>query len=359
MTAEQIARSFFFVLFLFLLYQAGSMMAPYFGPILAAFTMAVVCYPLHRRVGRLFKKNPRPTLHAILSILIVVVFMISPMIFVVSSTISEARAMAPEIKLRLQTKTYQARSWWTLRQDWRDRLPAPIVERLDESTEAIEGRLQRAAEGVLQFLVGSATDLAKDALAFLFNLFLFLLILFFLFRDGEAMFRYLSDHLPLNATVKARLEQKIEDTVIGVVRGSVVVGLMQGLFAMIGFAMVGTRASVLLGCLTAIASLIPAIGTAIIWVPVCIYYFVSGALGKGLFLLIWGIALGFVDNIARPIVVGQKAQMSFLWLSLALMGGLSVFGFKGLLLGPLIFALLPIFLEFFRTSMMNSKSSRP
>jgi predicted PurR-regulated permease PerM len=98
------------------------------------------------------------------------------------------------------------------------------------------------------------------------------------------------------------------------------------------------------------ATLIPSVGTALIWVPVAIYLFIAGLVGKGIFMVLWGIlAIGLIDNVVRPLVVGNKADMPFFWLFFAILGGLDAFGIKGLILGPLILGLMPVLLDIYRS----------
>ena len=338
------AAAFLYGLLALLLYLAGRMLEPFFNPALAALTAVIVCYPLHRRIIRLMK-GKHPTLQSLLTIALVTVFLITPLLFIVSATVSEARAVVPEVQAGLKEAALRARAFADAHSNWRERLPPRLVERLESGSTALEARVQGAAEGILEWVAGSAAALARDILGFIIDLAVFLFFLFFFFRDGESMYRTLSAHLPMAENVRRRVVSKIQETVIGVVRGSVLTSLIQGLLGMIGYFFAGTRAAVLLGCMTALAGFIPGVGTALVWAPLCGFYLLTGAFGKAMFLLVWGVLLGGVDNVLRPFVVGGQSQMSFFWLTLALLGGLAVFGVKGLLIGPLAFALLPILLE--------------
>ncbi|HAH05968.1 MAG TPA: hypothetical protein DCM05_05460 [Elusimicrobia bacterium] len=350
---QGLALAFVFGTLLFLFYLAGRMLAPFSSPGLAALTAVIVCYPLHRRVVR-WMKGRSPSFQALTTIGLVFFFLIVPLAFIVSATVSEARAVLPEVQSMVQAAAGRARGLLNARRDWRERLPARLVEHLESGSEDLEQRLQGVAEGFVGWVAASATSLARDILRLLVDSALFVFFLFFLFRDGEDMYRYVSGHLPMTDRLRGRVVAKIQETVIGVVRGSVVTGLLQGLLAMIGYALLGARAAVLLGCMTAVAGFVPIVGTALIWVPVCCFYLLAGSFGKAVFLLAWGLMLGGVDNVIRPFVVGSQFQMPFFWLTLALLGGLSVFGVLGLLIGPLAFALLPIFLEFYREHAMES-----
>src|SRR5262249_34275627 len=123
----------------------------------------------------------------------------------------------------------------------------------------------------------------------------------------------------------------------------------------IGFLIVGTNGAFVLGFLTALATLIPAVGTALVWVPVGISYFLATAYFKAGFILAWGVlVIGLVDNLLRPFLVGAIAYMPFLLLFLGLLGGIKMFGPMGIILGPLILGLIPALLEIYRKDYFGS-----
>jgi predicted PurR-regulated permease PerM len=326
------------------------MLAPFFGPLLGAVAAAIVCYPIHAWISRRLKRW-NASLRALLSLLVVCLFVVAPLSFIVWSTVSESQAVLPEVKTTTHNVIAKVRDFQVRHRNWRDYLPRRAAERLDASAIHLQEKLATATETLVRVLAESAAELAKNLLGFLLDLALFLLVLFFLLRDGPDLVRQLQDLLPLSPAVKGRLIERVKGTVEGVVRGAAIVGLAQGLFALVGFFIVGTRAPVLLGCLTAVASLVPIVGTALVWVPVSLAYFATGSPWKGLFLVVWGVLIGVLDNVIRPLAVGRKANVPFLWLTFSLLGGLQVFGIKGLLLGPLIFAILPILLEIHRATL--------
>lgn len=349
MTSDRIGAAFFAALLLFILYQAARMLAPFFGPLLCAIAAAIVCYPVHAWISRRLK-GWGASLRALVSLGVIWLFAVVPLTFIIWSTAAEIQAVLPEVKTATHSLIAKVATFQAQHRDWRDRLPRRIAERLDAGSMNLGEKLANASEAFLGFLAEGAAGLARNVLDFVFDLLLFLLALFFLLRDGPDMVRQLQDVLPLSAALKGRLAERTKDTVEGVVRGAVIVGLAQGFAAMVGFFIVGARAAVLLGCLTAVASLVPAVGTALVWVPVSLAYLVTGSIWKGVFLIAWGLMIGVLDNVVRPAAVGSKADIPFLWLTFSLLGGLQVFGLKGLLLGPLIFAILPILLDIFKAA---------
>ncbi|MCX5788903.1 MAG: AI-2E family transporter [Elusimicrobia bacterium] len=350
MTGDRIGGAFFAAVLLFVLYQAARMLAPFFGPILCAIAAAIVCYPIHAWISRRLKSRGA-SLRALISLCVIWLFAVVPLTFMIRSMAVETQAALPEVKTATQSLVAKVSAFQTQPSNWRDRLPARIAERLDAGAIHLGEKLASVSEVLLGIVAGGAAGLAMNILDFAFDFSIFLLVLFFLLRDGPDMVRQLQDVLPLSTALKGRLAERIKDTVEGVVRGAVIVGLAQGFVAMVGFLVVGARAAILLGCLTAVASLVPAVGTAMVWVPVSLGYLVTGSLWKGVFLIVWGLLISTVDSVLRPMVVGSKADIPFLWLTLSLLGGIQAFGIKGLILGPLTFAILPILLDIFKASL--------
>lgn len=352
---QSLTGGFFLVCLVYLVWQSIRMLSPFFGPILAAVTLAIACYPLYQRLGKAMR-NRYPTLQAFFAIGIIFLFIFGPLTFIVSATVSETRDLLPTARAGVTTVAGKVRTLSQSQGEWRKRLPPRLMQALDSGTVDIETRLHKAAESGAQWLAGAVTGLAKDALSLVLNLVLVLVLLFFFFKDGGAMADAIEELLPMAPAVRKKVFAKIEDTVVGVVRGSIAVAVVQGTFGLLGYWIAGTQGAVLLGCMIGIASFIPVIGAGLVWIPVCAFQFVSGSVGTGFFLLIWGVVLGALDNVVRPLVVGSKVDLPFLWLALSLFGGLTLFGFKGLLLGPLIFSLLSIFLELLREQLADRSS---
>jgi predicted PurR-regulated permease PerM len=202
------------------------------------------------------------------------------------------------------------------------------------------------ADNIIQFLSFTGAAIAKHSMTFLLNLVIMIFTLFFVFRDGIKMSLVFQKYLPLHADVKAELVQNIHDTVVGILQGMFLTSFAQGLVAAIGYLIVGAPAVVLLGFLTALTGLIPSVGTALIWLPMAISYLLKDNYFEGIFLLSWGIlVVGLIDNLLRPYLMRGKGEMPFLAMFFAILGGIHVWGFKGLVLGPLIIAIAPVLLH--------------
>ena len=167
-----------------------------------------------------------------------------------------------------------------------------------------------------------------------------LYLLFFLLRDGDRLFTLLKRSIPLQAEQQDALFEKFVTVVRATVKGDLLVALLQGSLGGLAFWGLGIRAPLVWGVLMAVVSLLPVVGAAIIWLPVALYLLVSGSIWQGLALIIFGtLAIGLVDNILRPILVGQDTKMPEYLVLISTLGGLEAFGLIGFVMGPLIAAM--------------------
>jgi predicted PurR-regulated permease PerM len=167
------------------------------------------------------------------------------------------------------------------------------------------------------------------------------LVLFFFFRDGKDWARRTGKLMPLSDAQVAHLYQNISDTIVANVYGILTVGVAQGLLTGIAMRIVGMPSSILLGLGAGFGSIIPVVGSAIVWAPVGVYLLVTASVWKGVFLLLWGtIVISSVDNLLRPLVVGGRVELHPMVLLFFILGGVEAFGFLGLFLGPVVASVL-------------------
>jgi predicted PurR-regulated permease PerM len=167
-----------------------------------------------------------------------------------------------------------------------------------------------------------------------------LYLLFFLLRDGAALARRIHESVPLEADIKHDLSVKFVTVIRATVKGNVLVAVLQGALGGLIFWLLGIHAPVLWGTLMAFLSLLPAVGAALVWVPVAIYFLVTGAIWQGLALIAFGVlVIGLVDNILRPVLVGKDTKMPDYVVLVSTLGGMSLFGLNGFVIGPVVAAM--------------------
>ena len=159
-------------------------------------------------------------------------------------------------------------------------------------------------------------------------------------RDGDALARAARHALPLDANSKRVLFAQFTTVIRATVKGNLLVAAVQGALGGLAFWVLGVSGALLWAVLMAFLSLLPAIGAALVWLPVAIYFLVTGALWQGLALAAWGVlVIGLIDNLLRPILVGKDTRMPDYVVMITTLGGMAVFGINGFVLGPLVAAM--------------------
>jgi len=215
--------------------------------------------------------------------------------------------------------------------------------------------LVQGAQASSSFLVGQVKGIAQNVLVFTVNSVVALFTLFFLLRDGADFLRRLQRLLPMDQEHQERLLQNVVDAVVAVVHGSLVVATVQGLLAGLAYCATGVPFSVLWGVVTAFVSLLPVGGSALVSIPAAVYLFLQGENVRGIILLVWCLGfVGMADNILKPLLIGNRLGLPVLFRFFGILGGLSLFGAVGIILGPALFALLRALLDLYSQEYANA-----
>jgi predicted PurR-regulated permease PerM len=324
--SPQVLSTAFLVLCSLLLYQLALIFAPFFTPIVLALILARLFYPVYRYLMGLLRG--RATIAAALSTLTVTLVAVLPVAYLAFTVV----AGLPLIGNISQNVLGQF-----------------IVAYGDLQGSRLEGG--KAVSGVL--LTG-AGGLARNTFELISDFLIMLFTLFFFFRDGHRLYEALFDAVPLEESYKAAIFGRLNQTMVAVVRGTLLTALAQGFVAGVTYWALGVPFPVFLGAASALFSLLPFGGTALVWGPVAAYLFWTGILWKGVVMVAIGVGLvGLMDNFLQPLLVGTGADLPILFLFFASLGGLAYFGFIGLFLGPILLgiaiATFKIYRENFRT----------
>jgi len=225
-----------------------------------------------------------------------------------------------------------------------DALPEWVQRPLDRaglgSFDTAQARIAQGLRSSFQSIASQALSIGRNAAAFLLAFGVALYVTFFLLRDGDRLGPVIRDALPLERPVADRLIDKFVAVVRATIKGSVVVALVQGALGAVTFWIVGVPAALLWGLLMALAALLPAIGPALVWVPVAVYLLATGAVWQGVVVIVSGVAvIGLADNILRPILVGRDTGIPDWLVLVTTLGGIEVAGISGIVVGPLVAAL--------------------
>ena len=313
----------------------GWILLPFYGPILWACVIAQLFAPLHR--GLLRRLGGRPSLAAGLTLASAVVVVIVPFTLVSAMLASEAIGLYG----RLQSGE------WAPAQDLHrlfDQLPAPWIHALDRLGLGNFASLQRRLGALLtegtQFLATQALGIGQNTFDFVVGLGITLYGAFFVIRDGAALLLLARRAMPLSPAHTDELAARFTAVVGATVKGSLLVAALQGALGGLAFWVLDVRAALLGGVLMAFLALVPAVGAALVWLPVALYCLATGSAWQGLALIAWGVlVIGLVDNLLRPLLVGRGAGMPDVVIMISTLGGIAVFGLNGFVLGPLIAAL--------------------
>lgn len=345
MNRNWLVTAFFFALLLLILYGAFLILSPFLRAITWAMILAILFYPFYAWLLRLVRG--RATMAALLVIVVITILVILPGVQLAWFLSDEAVLLVQTVRALLDEEGKQqwlAKPWVQHLLSWWEMVTFRLVDfKIDW-----KGLLIQGAQSSSTFIVAQVRGIAQNVLLFTANFFLALFTLFFFLRDGADFVRWAQRLLPMDREHQERLFTNIVDAVTAVVHGALVVAMVQGLLAGLGYWVLSVPFAVLWGVLTAFAALLPFGGTALVTIPVTVYLFLQGDTVKGIFMLIWCLGVVMtIDNVLKPLFIGTRIKLPMLVLFFGILGGLTVFGALGLILGPVVFALLAVLLDLY------------
>ncbi len=308
------------------------MIRPFLMAILLAGIVAGLSQPLYRGVlGRVRGRRRLASALTLLVILGVVVIPLGAMFGVIAAqALAVSEQVLPWVQERIENPDELTRLIET----------SPLLERLAPYREQILAKAGEAVGAVSGFLFESLTATTRGTIDVLFQLFIVLYTLFFLLSDGDALLRRILYAMPLDDRDERRLLDRFTSVTRATVKGTLVIGLLQGALAGAAFAVVGIDGAVFWGTLMVLLSVIPGIGTGLVWVPAAVILAISGQTWAAVGLALWcALVVGSIDNLLRPRLVGRDTEMHDLLILFSTMGGIMVFGVLGFVIGPIVAAL--------------------
>jgi predicted PurR-regulated permease PerM len=327
----------------FLLLLALAISALFFGvvksfliSILMAAIFAGMTHPLYLWLVR--KTRGREAASAVGTVLAILFLIVGPAIFFVGILANEAlevsESAGPWIQSQMTNPT-ELEGW--LDQRARD---LPLVGDLLPEPDEIVRKLGEIAGRTGGFLVARLADATRGTVTFIFHLFIMLYAIYFFLRSGRVALERIMYLVPLESDQETRLVARFVSVTRATLKGTLVIGIIQGTLAGAAFAVAGIASPIFWGTIMAVLSIIPAVGAALVWIPAVIYLFATGQTLAGIGLLLWcGIVVGSSDNVLRPILVGKDTKMPDLLVLLSTLGGIGVYGALGVIIGPIIAAL--------------------
>ncbi|GAB2483000.1 MAG: AI-2E family transporter [Comamonas sp.] len=308
---------------------------PFQGAVLWSVILAVVFMPLHKRIAR---RLPRyPTIASLITLALCLVLVILPLTLIFISLTKEAAAIYDRVSSgQLNFGQYFQQIYASL--------PQWVLDLLQKfqlaDAKTIQEKISGLAVQISQFVATKALAIGQNTVGFLVSFCIALYLLFFFLRDGSSLTQKIVNATPLDIDHKRKLGRKFVTVVRATVKGNLAVAATQGALGGIIFWILDIQGPLLWGVVMAFLSLLPAVGAAIIWAPVAIYFFATGSVVQGVVLAGYGAGImGMVDNVLRPLLVGKDTKLPDYVILISTLGGLSLFGLTGFVIGPLIAAL--------------------
>ena len=335
MNTSEFQKKIFLVLLTIVSIAFGWIVWPFFGAVFWGAVLAIMFAPLYRRL--LVVTRGRQNLAALATLVLCLVIVILPMAYIAASLVKEGVTFYHKVQSgELHFGTYF--------QQVINALPQWIVDLLDrfgfDNISALQEQFSGGMMAGSKFLATQAFTIGQNTFEFFVSFSIMLYLLFFLLRDGSSLSKRIRQAIPLSIDHKQYLFSKFITALRATVKGNIAVAAMQGALGGLIFWILGIQGSLLWGVLMAFLSLVPAVGAALIWAPVAIYFLVTGEIWSGVILIAFGVlVIGMVDNVFRPILVGKDTQMPDYIVLISTLGGMALFGLNGFIIGPVIAAM--------------------
>ena len=324
----------FILIFLFLLFITIYMLKPYIAAIMVAALLAYFLYPLSEKLQKVCKH--RIIVESILSVGTVLILLAVSAAMIVPLA-SQANTLYTEYDSYLTFDTKEVCS--SNQESIHCQIATSIAEFIGD--ENFQEKTKNAAQKIASPLLAGVSSIFSLALTFIASVVVVIFAVFYFLEHGQNLNTKITNLLPLAKQHKKRIIQRLKDTIDAVVKGNVITAILQGILGAIIFALLGIPLSLFWGMLMIIFAFIPAIGPALIWVPAAILLLILGSPIKAIILTVYCLViLGYVDNVLKPKMIGNKIKLSSFAIFLGVLGGLQMFGILGLFLGPIIIALL-------------------
>lgn len=328
MQPEHLSRYVFFGIFLLVIVLSIRIAAPFFGYIILAMILA---YLLRRPYGFLVKKTAHERVSAALVLLGVLVLLIVPALFVAISLAVQAPRAVGAITDLLNSRLGDEGTYEVL-----------------GMTINVDAAIQHLSSVARNYLLDRFPTLVQSLAGAIIGLFVMFFCLYFLLKRGTELYADLKELIPLKRKYKTQLFLEMENVTGAVLYGQMLTAIVQGTLGGLGFAIAGIPNAIFWGFIMIILSLLPVLGPPVVWFPAVVYLFATHQLRPAIFLALWCFILVMnIDNLIKPRLIGSRTRLHPVMILIGVLGGLKLFGFIGLILGPIILSLLMVLLRLY------------
>ena len=331
--------------FAVILYFCFRIMEPFLMPVFLALILSTLLTPLYETLA--LRLRNRPSMAALLVCFGLTLAIVLPLLLLSVSLAREAnevyeRFQDPEMSGKLQA--------------WLNPDSSPVLARirawLPESLRSVNfqiaSRIGAQAQAIVAGTLAFTGTLAAGVVNFLMDYIIMIVVLFFLLRDSGYFAQSVRLISPLSDAEESRFVERFRVVTQATVVGNLATSAGQGILSGLTFLILGLPNPILWGALTALLSLVPVVGTALVWLPWTIYLFATGSMGRAaVFMILQIVLVGGIDNVLRPLLIEGRVKMHTLVVFFSILGGIGYFGILGIFIGPLVFAIAIAFVEFY------------
>lgn len=308
-------------------------------PIFWAAIIAAVFYPVYKAIDRRLRV---PNLSTAITMMAVLAIIVVPLVLISTLVLRESFGFYTSLtnnQGQIHDSIRHALEWVKNN---------PYVAQLNFNENFWTDKFAEFAKSITSFLLTSARDLTQNSIIFMIMFFITFYTLFFFIRDGEKLLKQLMHLCPLGDDHEKMLYEKFTSTTRATIKGSLIIGLIQGTLGGLMFFVAGIQGAIIWGILMVLLASVPGIGPYFVWLPAAIIMILIGNTWTGIGMILFGaLVIGTIDNLLRPVLVGKDSQMHPLLVLLSTLGGIAVFGISGFIIGPIIASLMLAFWDMY------------
>ncbi len=329
---------------IFLCYRLA---VPFLPAVAWALALAILFAPFQRWLEAKLK---RPSLAAGVAVLVIGLMVVVPATFVGQRLVQQAAQGAEAIEAKISSGE------WRQALDAQPRLAA-LAYRIEQQID-----LPGTIKGITSWLSSTAGSIVKGSVFQVIGFCLVFYLLFFFLRDRVVALQSLRSLSPLSEIEMDRVCSGVKNTIYATVYGTLAVSAVQGLLGGLMFWWLGLSSPLLWGVVMALLAVVPMVGAFVVWLPAALFLVSEGHWEKALILALWGmLVVGTIDNLLRPILVGNRLKLHTVLVFMSVVGGLMLFGPAGLILGPVVLTVTLVLLEIWssRTTAVSESQAQP
>ncbi|PIR87592.1 MAG: hypothetical protein COU10_03785 [Candidatus Harrisonbacteria bacterium CG10_big_fil_rev_8_21_14_0_10_45_28] len=346
-----IQLAFFFIAFGLLLVVAFLIFKPYINTLVLAATFAIIAYPLYKRIDRFFK-NKIPSISSLITVILVGVIVLVPLTYLGVQVFDQSTSLYANLTDPNRSEINPLGDVTVS--------SSPYIQKIQEKVAgSISLNFEVYVQKALSWILDNAGGLFGQIATFALMFFIWLLGFYYFLRDGKRVANWFVDFSPLSDIYDREIVLRIATAVRSTIGGSLIVALLQGILAGVGFAIFGVPAFAIWGMLAVIAALVPTVGTGLITIPAAAYLFLIGNVNGAIGMALWGIVVvGLVDNLLRPKLIERGIHVHSLVILLAVLGGIALFGPVGFIIGPIVVTLVVEFGRIYQEMIVDGKNKK-